>query len=82
MSKSIIQVAAACQPPHNDHAICRNDHAIGSNDHAICSNDHAICRNDHAICKDLGSSPTYDQWSFSLKKFHTNICFMYLNNLA
>ena len=23
-------------------------------------------RNGHAICKDLGSSPTYDQWSFSL----------------
>ena len=24
------------------------------------------CSNGHAICKDLGLSPTYDQWSFSL----------------
>ena len=23
------------------------------------------CSNDHDICKDPGSSPTYDQWSFS-----------------
>ena len=25
----------------------------------------STCHNRHAICKDLGTSPTYDQWSFS-----------------
>ena len=47
--------------------------------------------NGHAICKDLGSSPTYDQWSFPPVKgfFHskksnpnTKIWAMCLNNLS
>ena len=46
--------------------------------------------NGHAICKDLGSSPTYNQWSFSpVKRFlhsiidpNANICAMRSNILS
>ena len=50
----------------------------------------SACCYDHAICKDPGSSPTYDQWFFLLKRgFSTqqsnpnaNICVMCPNYLA